>query len=309
MAHVFSAGAAARSTMSVIAPAMPQIDAWQGSRPASDTVLLDLKAREDQSPPALVRLGRPGGSAKAAQPARIRVLMISVVVMLAFALSAGVAAVVAGSVFAGASEEDAETVFVGEGGRAAAGPAASAHVRLTVPRAVGRHAEAGVQRLHSEPCTAPCYPDIAEFRSPPGSDSPVVSDPCQHADEEPMTADAVCAIVRDDKLLAIKRGSGEFELPGGRSDGVAPARCTAYRRTLELTGQRAVPRGLLFMQQDGVQVYACELVDPRPRLRRSGRAASEVSDAEVSWLSRSEVAVSSGAWRSLEADLYLSLLP
>ncbi|MFA3793089.1 NUDIX domain-containing protein [Aliiglaciecola sp. SL4] len=92
---------------------------------------------------------------------------------------------------------------------------------------------------------------------------PVPSDPICRVDQSEypqQTANAACLIRFGDKLVTItQRLSGKLDLPGGTSDNIESAKCTAHRETWEETGFNVEVRQLLGTNSNGMRFYECNL--------------------------------------------------
>lgn len=89
------------------------------------------------------------------------------------------------------------------------------------------------------------------------------SDPVCRANPKTLdtrVANAACIIRLNEKMLTVThRLSGKFDLPGGTSNGVETAQCTAHRETWEETGFNVEVGQFLGQSDQGMHFYACQL--------------------------------------------------
>lgn len=152
--------------------------------------------------------------------------------------------------------------------------------------------QAALHRRSPTTCPRPCMPTPTSARGAGGLGR------CDYGHLDPSPAPAGCFVSRNGTMLALKLapdGQGH-DLPGGLSDGLEPARCTAHREVLEETGYLVAPRDLLATVRDGFRIYRCELLFDEPVRTRDGEAPW------VDWLTREEVQAKE--WRFPEAAMY-----
>ncbi|MBU2877278.1 MULTISPECIES: NUDIX domain-containing protein [Alteromonadaceae] len=106
------------------------------------------------------------------------------------------------------------------------------------------------------------YLAISSFCLTSCSETPP-SDPVCRVDESEypqQTANAACLIRLGDKLVTVThRLSGKLDLPGGTSDNLESAKCTAHRETWEETGFNVEVRQWLGTSANGMRFYECNL--------------------------------------------------
>lgn len=92
---------------------------------------------------------------------------------------------------------------------------------------------------------------------------PVPSGPVCRVDESEFpkqTANAACLIRLGNNLVTVThRLSGKLDLPGGTSDTIESAKCTAHRETWEETGFNVQVRQWLGTSESGMRFYECHL--------------------------------------------------
>ena len=79
-------------------------------------------------------------------------------------------------------------------------------------------------------------------------------------------------MLKEQQLLMVIDHTGKLSVPGGASNGVESAQCTAHRETWEETGVDIRPTTLVRVFENGFHLYQCELhpssgvIDPPRRL-------------------------------------------
>ena len=129
------------------------------------------------------------------------------------------------------------------------------------------------------------------------SETPLVNCPVVEALHYEMEGNAGCMIISDGKMLVVRdKKSGKLGFPAGAAVKTEKATCTAYRETLEETGNQVIVRSLLaYFKEENFFLFDCQLRSPVKTTVPAG-VADEIDF--IYWLS--PIDLKSADWRFSE---------